>query len=61
MEATATNQRTLDRAQSEIADQTTSNPFANIWLLFLATLLGGTLFCTLVLVAWPIIAKMVAG
>lgn len=38
-----------------------SNPLANVWLLVLATLLGGTLFCTVVLVAWPILAKLFAG
>ena len=38
-----------------------SNPFANAWLVVLAVLLGGTLFCTAVLVAWPILAKMFAG
>jgi len=38
-----------------------SNPLANVWLFVLGTLLVGTLFCTAVLVAWPIIANMVAG
>ncbi len=43
------------------AEQATSNPLANLWLGIMAVCLGGTLLCTAVLVAWPIIAKMVAG
>ena len=38
-----------------------SNPLANVWLFVLGTLLVGTLLCTAVLVAWPIIANMIAG
>lgn len=51
--------------QAEIAEQSaeqaSSNPLANLWLGIMAVCLGGTLLCTAVLVAWPIIAKMVAG
>ncbi len=51
--------------QAEIAEQSaeqaTSNPLANLWLGIMAVCLGGTALCTAVLVAWPIIAKMVAG
>ena len=43
------------------AEQTKTNPLANIWLGVLAVCLGGTLLCTAVLVAWPIIAKITAG
>ncbi len=51
--------------QAEIVEQSTeqatSNPLANLWLGIMAVCLGGTALCTAVLVAWPIIAKMVAG
>ena len=43
------------------AEEAASNPLANIWLGIMAVCLGGTALCTAVLVAWPIIAKMVAG
>jgi len=45
------------------ADKATekSNPLANVWLFVLGTLLVGTLLCTAVLVAWPIIANLIAG
>ena len=46
---------------AESAAAESSNPLANVWLFVLAVLLGGTLLCTAVLVAWPIIAKLVAG
>ncbi len=42
-------------------EQAASNPLANLWLGLMAVCLGGTLLCTAVLVAWPIIASMVAG
>ena len=38
-----------------------SNPLANVWLFVLGTLLVGTLLCTAVLVAWPILAHLFAG
>lgn len=41
--------------------ETNTNPLANIWLGILGTFLGGTLLCTTVLVAWPILAKIMAG
>ena len=50
---------TIDNAQ--IQEQAASNPLANIWLGILAVCLGGTLFCTAVLVAWPIIAHLIGG
>jgi len=50
---------TLENAQ--IAEQASSNPLANIWLGLMAVCLGGTLLCTAVLVAWPIIANLMAG
>ncbi len=46
-----------DRIDSHVA----SNPLANLWLGFLAIILVATLFCTAVLMAWPIIAQMAAG
>lgn len=57
------HQETLDKQYAAATDQVQekSNPFANVWLFVLAVLLIGTLLCTAVLVAWPIIAKMVAG
>ena len=54
---------TMNQVQTEdsIVSQVASNPLANIWLGFLAVILTGTLFCTAVLMAWPIIAQMAAG
>ncbi len=45
----------------EVNDQAVANPLANLWLGFLAVCLGATLFCTVVLLAWPIVAQMAAG
>jgi len=45
----------------QIEEQAATNPLANIWLGILAVCLGGTLFCTAVLVAWPILANLFAG
>ena len=60
-----TNTAAAQMNQAEVvehsAEQATSNPLANLWLGILAVCLGGTALCTAVLVAWPIIAKMVAG
>jgi len=55
--------RTLENAEvvEQHAEQAASNPLANLWLGLMAVCLGGTLLCTAVLVAWPIIAKLVAG
>ncbi len=57
------NATTIDQVQiqEQSVDQAASNPMANIWLGLMAVCLGGTLFCTAALVAWPIIAKIVAG
>ena len=54
---------TIGKVQSEAmtSSQVASNPLANIWLGFLAVILVSTLFCTAVLMAWPIIAQMAAG
>lgn len=46
------SQTRLSNASAEVA----SNRFASLWLCFLAILLAGSLFCTAVLVAWPIVA-----
>lgn len=61
MEATVARENVLEQAHTEISIGEATNPLANMWLVVLATLLGGTLFCTAILVAWPIVAKMVAG
>jgi len=45
----------------QAVSQVSSNPLANIWLGFLALCLLGTLFCTVVLLAWPIVAQIAAG
>jgi len=57
------NVTTIDQAQiQEIsAEQASTNPLASIWLGLMAVCLGGTLLCTVVLVAWPIIANLIAG
>jgi len=49
----------FDLAAEKVTEK--SNPFANVWLFVLGTLLVGTLLCTAVLVAWPIIANLMAG
>ena len=59
MNATMMNKQAVELT-NELSVAKASNPLANIWLLFLGTLLGGTLLCTVVLVAWPIIAHLVA-
>ena len=38
-----------------------SNPLANLWLSLMAVCLGGTLLCTVALVAWPVLANIFAG
>jgi len=47
--------------QVQVEEQATSNPLANLWLGLLAVCLLGTLLCTSVLVAWPIIANLIGG
>ena len=37
-----------------------SNPLATLWLATLGLLLGATLVCTVVLMAWPIVAQYAA-
>ncbi len=61
MEATVRSEQVLAQDNLDLAVSAGTNPLANAWLFILATLLGGTLLCTTVLVAWPIIAKLVAG
>jgi|GEM_PF-616278 len=57
------HEQSLEKHYDLAADEAKekANPFANIWLFVLGTLLVGTLLCTAILVAWPIIANMVAG
>ena len=58
----AKHEEVADKVQiTESAAAESSNPLANLWLVVLAVLLGGTLLCTAGLVAWPILAKMFAG
>ena len=46
---------------AEIAEETVkSNPFATAWLVFLGVVLGVTLFCSVILMAWPIVAQFAA-
>ncbi len=54
---------TIDQThiEEQAVEQAATNPLANLWLGVLAVCLVGTLFCTAVLVAWPIIASMIAG
>ncbi len=60
-----TNSYAVNNVQVQIEDQidsqVASNPLANLWLGSLAVILVATLFCTAVLMAWPIIAQMAAG
>lgn len=56
-QAIATSIETVELEQSQAA----ANPLATIWMVFLGACLGGTLLCTGVLVAWPILAKMFGG
>jgi len=58
--AIATNLENAEVVEQQ-AVQAASNPLANLWLGIMAVCLVGTLLCTAVLVAWPIIASMVAG
>ena len=52
-------ERTMDEASSlEIVDATEkSDFFANSWLLILSLVLGATLLCSAVIIAWPIAAQ----
>ncbi|WP_020675199.1 hypothetical protein [Geopsychrobacter electrodiphilus] len=47
--------------KENIADHVESNLLANAWLVILAGCLLVTFFCTVVLIAWPIVAHMIAG
>ena len=49
----------LDHVEPSVQQPT--NPFATIWLGILALLFIGTLACTAILVAWPILATLIAG
>ncbi len=56
--ATATS--TFEQIKN-IEQGTTSNPLANLWLGLMSACLGGTLLCTVALVAWPLIATKLTG
>jgi len=60
MDAARMNEQAAE-ATIDLSAAETSNPLANIWLLFLGTLFGGAVFCTAVLVAWPVIANLIVG
>lgn len=47
---------------AEMAETTTKtgNPFATVWLAILGLVLGATLLCSAVLMAWPIVAQYAA-
>ncbi len=51
--------QTVDQAMSFEVDEAAekSNPFATAWLCILGLVLGATLLCTAVLMAWPIVAQ----
>ncbi len=44
--------------KAEVAEK--SNPLANLWLGVLGLVLGATLLCSAVLMAWPILAQYAA-
>ena len=54
--------QTVDQTMNiEMAEATEkSNPFATAWLCVLGLVLGATLLCTVVLMAWPIVAQYAA-
>jgi len=62
MTATMMKARTVDEVMSvetaEVSER--SNPLANLWLGVLGLVLGTTLLCSAVLMAWPIIAQYAA-
>lgn len=55
--------RTVDQVMNvEMAEATeVSNPFATAWLCVLGLILGSTLICSVVLMAWPIVAQYAAN
>lgn len=54
--------RTIDEVMVEEMSEvrTQSNPLAAVWLAVLALVLGATLICSAVLLAWPIVARYAA-
>ncbi len=54
--------QTVDHTMSTEMTEATekSNPFATAWLCVLALVLVATLLCTVVLMAWPIVAQYAA-
>ena len=62
MTATMMKARSVDQVMNaELAKDTEkSNPFATAWLCVLGLVLGATLLCTVVLMAWPIVAQYAA-
>lgn len=55
-------ERTMDEASSvELFEATEESTFfATSWLLILGLVLGATLLCSAVLMAWPIVAQFAA-
>ena len=62
MTATMIKARTVDQVMNleEVEATEKSNPFATAWLCVLGLVLGATLLCTAVLMAWPIVAQYAA-
>ena len=54
---------TIDSVHSEDSSDSrvASKLLVNIWLGVLGVYLVGTLLCTIVLLAWPIVAQLAAG
>ena len=52
----AVNSMGTEAVLSSTMAETRVNPLANVWLGLLAVVFGLTLFCTAVLVAWPVLA-----
>jgi len=57
MKAKAIDQSMLHELEN-VEEKT--NPLATMWLVTLGMLLGATLICTVVLMAWPIVAQYAA-
>lgn len=62
MTAAMMKARTVEEVGTiEMAEATErSNPFATAWMVVLGLVLGATLLCSAVLMAWPIVAQYAA-
>ena len=59
MTATRTVDQVMNAEMTDVAEK--SNPFATAWLVALSLVLGATLLCTAVLMAWPVVAQYAAS